>query len=46
MIFDVPAIVEYVSHIVPMLPGDLVFTAHRQGSAWAERRRDTCAPAT
>jgi 2-keto-4-pentenoate hydratase/2-oxohepta-3-ene-1,7-dioic acid hydratase in catechol pathway len=35
MIFTVPRLVEYLSGIVPLLPGDLIFTGTPAGIGWA-----------
>ncbi|MFZ2178328.1 MAG: fumarylacetoacetate hydrolase family protein [Rhodococcus sp. (in: high G+C Gram-positive bacteria)] len=35
MIFPIPQIVEYLSAILPLLPGDLIFTGTPSGIGWA-----------
>jgi 2-keto-4-pentenoate hydratase/2-oxohepta-3-ene-1,7-dioic acid hydratase in catechol pathway len=35
LIFDIPTIIEYISAICPMLPGDLIFTGTPEGVGYA-----------
>ena len=35
LIFDVPFIIEYISNILPMYPGDLIFTGTPAGVGYA-----------
>ncbi|WP_433040845.1 fumarylacetoacetate hydrolase family protein [Dactylosporangium sp. CS-033363] len=35
MIFSIPELVEYLSAVVPLLPGDLIFTGTPSGIGWA-----------
>jgi len=37
MIFSVPALVEYLSSVVPLLPGDLIFTSTPSGVGWTRK---------
>jgi 2,4-diketo-3-deoxy-L-fuconate hydrolase len=39
MIFDVPALVAYLSSVVTLLPGDLIFTGTPSGIGYARRPR-------
>ena len=35
LIFPVPALVAYLSSVLPLLPGDLIFTGTPSGVGWA-----------
>jgi 2-keto-4-pentenoate hydratase/2-oxohepta-3-ene-1,7-dioic acid hydratase in catechol pathway len=37
MIFSIPALVEFLSGILPLLPGDLIFTGTPSGIGWARK---------
>jgi 2-keto-4-pentenoate hydratase/2-oxohepta-3-ene-1,7-dioic acid hydratase in catechol pathway len=37
LIFDVPFIIEYISNILPMYPGDLIFTGTPAGVGYARK---------
>ncbi|WP_416985969.1 fumarylacetoacetate hydrolase family protein [Streptomyces sp. T028] len=37
LIFPVPQLVSYLSHILPLLPGDLIFTGTPSGVGWGRR---------
>ncbi|XVU27738.1 fumarylacetoacetate hydrolase family protein [Actinoplanes sp. CA-054009] len=39
LIFEVPRLVEYLSAILPLLPGDLIFTGTPAGIGWARTPR-------
>ncbi|MET9685406.1 fumarylacetoacetate hydrolase family protein [Streptomyces coeruleorubidus] len=45
MIFSVPRIVSYLSQIVPLQPGDLVFTGTPSGVGWGRRPQRYLQPA-
>jgi 2-keto-4-pentenoate hydratase/2-oxohepta-3-ene-1,7-dioic acid hydratase in catechol pathway len=45
MIFSVPRIVSYLSQIVPLQPGDLVFTGTPSGIGWGRRPQRYLQPA-
>jgi len=38
LIFSVPALISYLSSILPLLPGDIIFTGTPAASAWAVTR--------
>ncbi|MGX6601001.1 fumarylacetoacetate hydrolase family protein [Micromonosporaceae bacterium Da 78-11] len=40
MIFSVPQLVEFLSHLLPLLPGDLIFTGTPSGIGWARTPRE------
>ena len=42
LIFDIPAVLGYISAIVPLEPGDIVSTGTPQGLDWGARRSDGC----
>jgi len=44
LIFPIPAIVEFLSHILPLLPGDLIFTGTPSGIGWTRQPRRTLRP--
>jgi 2-keto-4-pentenoate hydratase/2-oxohepta-3-ene-1,7-dioic acid hydratase in catechol pathway len=37
LIFAVPQLVSYLSHVLPLLPGDLIFTGTPSGVGWGRR---------
>ncbi|MDI1460796.1 fumarylacetoacetate hydrolase family protein [Catellatospora sp. KI3] len=39
MIFSIPQLVEYLSAVLPLLPGDLIFTGTPSGIGWARQPR-------
>jgi 2-keto-4-pentenoate hydratase/2-oxohepta-3-ene-1,7-dioic acid hydratase in catechol pathway len=44
LIFPVARIVEFLSHILPLLPGDLIFTGTPSGIGWTREPRRTLQP--
>jgi 2-keto-4-pentenoate hydratase/2-oxohepta-3-ene-1,7-dioic acid hydratase in catechol pathway len=44
LIFPIAAIVEFLSHILPLLPGDLIFTGTPSGIGWTREPRRTLQP--
>jgi 2-keto-4-pentenoate hydratase/2-oxohepta-3-ene-1,7-dioic acid hydratase in catechol pathway len=44
LIFPISEIVAYLSHILPLLPGDLIFTGTPAGIGWAREPRRTLRP--
>lgn len=44
MIFSISAIVEYLSHVVTLLPGDLIFTGTPSGIGWSRDPRRLIGP--
>ena len=37
MIFSIPRLVEFLSSVLPLLPGDLIFTGTPSGIGWARK---------
>lgn len=44
LIFPIATIVEFLSHILPLLPGDLIFTGTPSGIGWTRDPRRTLRP--
>jgi len=42
LIFDVPDLIARLSAVCPLLPGDLIFTAHPRASGCFATRRSSC----
>ncbi|GHJ47095.1 fumarylacetoacetate hydrolase [Catellatospora sp. TT07R-123] len=40
MIFSIPQLVEYLSAVLPLLPGDLIFTGTPSGIGWARQPKE------
>ena len=37
LIFDIPTLIEYISALCPLLPGDLIFTGTPEGVGYARK---------
>lgn len=44
LIFSIPALVAYLSSVLPLLPGDLIFTGTPSGVGWARNPRRLITP--
>lgn len=44
LIFDVPALIAYLSSVLPLLPGDLIFTGTPSGIGWTRNPRIVLQP--
>ncbi len=44
MIFSVPQIIEFLSSVLPLLPGDAIFTGTPSGIGWARNPKRMLGP--